>query len=137
MSSHPGTRVRLLLVPALAAAAVIFACRPNETVEGQARDAKIKTQIKSKLASEVGAATITALSVDVTNGVVTLAGPVHSADEKARAVAAARAVEGVVSVNDALQVQAEAAPVAGMTTAGPATTPVPTVAAPATPAPTP
>lgn len=137
MSFHHPRGVRLLLVPALAAAAVIFACRPNETVEGQARDAKIKTQVKSKLASEVGASTITALSVDVTNGVVTLAGPVHSADEKARAVAAARSVEGVVNVNDALQVQVEPAPVAGMTTAGPGTAPAPTLAPPATPAPTP
>ena len=88
----------------LAAALLLAACRPNESVEGQARDAKIKTQVKSKLASDVGAATLTSVQVNVTNGVVTLAGPVHSADEKARAEAAARTVEGVVSVTNALQV---------------------------------
>ena len=93
-------------VSLLAAVLLITACRPNESVEGQARDAKIKTQIKSKLASDVGATTLTSTQVNVTNGVVTLAGPVHSADEKARAEAAARTVEGVVSVTNALQVLA-------------------------------
>jgi len=110
----------------IAAMFLLAACRPNETVEAQARDAKIKTQIKSKLASDVGAATITAISVDVTNGVVTIAGPVHTEDEKARVASVARSVEGVVSVNDAMQVQAAAPPAAtGMTTAPPAT-PAPT-----------
>ena len=93
-------------VSLLAAVLLITACRPNESVEGQARDAKIKTQIKSKLASDVGATTLTSIQVNVTNGVVTLAGPVHSADEKARAEAAARTVDGVVSVTNALQVLA-------------------------------
>jgi translation elongation factor EF-1beta len=108
------------------AVVALFACRPNETMEGQTHDAKIKTQIKSKLASDVGAGTLTSLSVDVTNGVVTLAGPVHSEDEKSRVEAVAKSVEGVVSVNNALQVQAAPAPAAsGMTTApGGAPTPI-------------
>ena len=95
-----------LLGIALAAALAAPACRPNESLEGQARDAKIKTQIKSKLASDLGAASVTSVQVNVTNGVVTLAGPVHSADEKSRAEASARSVEGVVSVTNALQVLA-------------------------------
>jgi hypothetical protein len=49
---------------------------------------------------------VTSVEVNVTNGVVTLAGPVHSADEKSRAEASARTVEGVVSVTNALQVLA-------------------------------
>ena len=57
-------------------------CRPNETVERQADDAGIKTSIKAKLAADVRFSTLTAVSVDVTNGIVTLAGPVHSEDEK-------------------------------------------------------
>lgn len=123
----PLRRFTRLLLAAICATVVVTSCRPNETVEGQARDTKIKTQVKSKLAADVGAATITALSVDVTNGVVTLAGPVHSEDEKARAEAAAKSVEGVVSVNNALQVQAAPAPAStGMTTSSPAATPVPT-----------
>jgi hypothetical protein len=95
-----------LLAMGIAAALVVSACRPNESVEGQARDAKIKTQIKSKLASDLGAVTVTSVEVNVTNGVVTLAGPVHSADERSRAEASARTVEGVVSVTNALQVLA-------------------------------
>ena len=122
----PLRRFARLLLAALCAAAVVTSCRPNETVEGQARDAKIKTQVKSKLASDVGAATITALSVDVTNGVVTLAGPVHSEEEKSRVEASAKSVEGVVSVNNALQVQTAPAPAStGMTTSTPAAVPTP------------
>lgn len=118
-----------LLGTAIAAALFILlpACRPNESVEGQARDAKIKTQIKAKLASDLGAATVTSVEVNVTNGVVTLAGPVHSADEKSRAEASARTVEGVVSVTNALQVLAadvSATPSASTPSMG--TTPVPT-----------
>ena len=90
-----------------------IACRPNQTVEGQAKDAKIKTDIKAKLASDVGAATLTAVSVNVTNGVVTLAGPVHSGEEKSRIESIAKGAEGVVSVNNALQVMPEPAPAGG------------------------
>ena len=122
----PLRRFARLLLAATCATAVVTSCRPNETVEGQARDAKIKTQVKSKLASDVGAATITALSVDVTNGVVTLAGPVHSEEEKSRVEASAKSVEGVVSVNNALQVQTAPAPAStGMTTSTPAAVPTP------------
>jgi translation elongation factor EF-1beta len=118
-------RRKLLAVSILCASTLVFlpACRPNETVEGQTHDAKIKTQIKSKLASDVGAATLTSLSVDVTNGVVTLAGPVHSEDEKSRVEAIAKSVEGVVSVNNALQVQIAPAPAASGMTSAPAATP--------------
>lgn len=114
-------------------------CRPNETVEDQARDAKIKTAIKTKLASDVGAATLTSVSVNVTNGVVTLSGPVHSEDEKGRVESIARSAEGVVSVNNALQVMAAAPPSSGgmttstgstatttTTTSGTSTAPLPT-----------
>ena len=41
-----------------------------------------------------------AVQVNVTNGVVTLAGPVHNEDEKTRAESSARSVEGVVSVDE-------------------------------------
>ncbi len=110
----------------LAAVLAVAACRPNETVEGQARDAKIKAGIKSKLASDVGAATLTSLDVNVTNGVVTLSGPVHNQDEKSRAEAVAKAAEGVVSVNSALQIMGDASGGGGMTSSGaPAPSPSP------------
>ena len=85
-------------------------CRPNQTVERQTDDAGIKTSIKAKLASDVRFSTLTAVSVDVTNGVVTLAGPVHSEDEKQKIEETARSVKGVVNVTNALQVQPEAPP---------------------------
>ena len=96
----------LRLLAALVALAAAF-CRPNESLEGQAKDAKIAAQIKSKLVSQVSASTLTAVDVNVTNGVATLAGPVHSAEESRRIEAVARAVPGVVDVKNALQVIAE------------------------------
>jgi osmotically-inducible protein OsmY len=83
------------------------ACRPTQTVERQTDDSSIKAAIKTKLAADVNLATLTSVSVDVTNGVVTLAGPVHNEGEKMKIVRIARAQKGVVSVNDNLQVQAE------------------------------
>ena len=119
-------RVVTLVAIVAGIAISMAACRPNETAEGQGRDVKIKTSIKAKLASDVGAATLTAVQVNVTNGVVTLAGPVHSADEKSRIESIARAAEGVVSVNNALQVLTEpSAPAAPMTTSLPAAAPTP------------
>ncbi len=93
------------------------ACRPNQTVERQTDDAGIKTSIKAKLASDVRFSTLTAVSVDVTNGVVTLAGPVHSEEEKQKIEEVARAVKGVANVTNNLQVE----PSTGVTPA-PATT---------------
>ncbi len=108
-------RGSLLVAAVLSVAVALAACRPNETVEGQARDAKIKANIKSKLASDVGAATLTSVDVNVTNGVVTLSGPVHSQDEKSRAETVAKAAEGVVSVNNALQIMGDASSGGAMT----------------------
>jgi BON domain len=119
-----------LLVVALALA-VSAACRPAQTLERQTDDAGIKTRIKAKLAKDVGASTITAVEVNVTNGVVTLAGPVSSAQDRMKIEAAARSVEGVVSVTNNIQVTASpaAAP-------QPATSSMPAaVSAPATTAP--
>jgi hypothetical protein len=102
-------------------------CRPSETVEGQAKDAKITAQIKAKLARDVSAATLTSVDVNVTNGVVTLAGPVHSADESGRIESSARSVEGVTRVQNNLQVLSQAPVVsAAVPTTGPAEfTPIP------------
>ena len=120
---------------ALAGAAVLLvcaACRPNQTVERQTDDAGIKTSIKTRLASDVRLSTLTAVSVDVTNGVVTLAGPVHSGEEKAKIEEVVRAVKGVTGVNNNLQIQAE-----GSTIASTAATPGLSGAPPAAPATTP
>jgi len=97
------TRTILTIAGALLLA---LACRPNESLEGQAKDAKIAAQIKSKLASQVGASTITSIAVNVTNGVVTLSGPVHSAAESSQIESVARTVEGVQDVKNTMQVLA-------------------------------
>jgi len=116
------------LVALVCGSALVLACRPNETVERQTKDAALKAQVKAKLASDVGPQTVTAIEVNVTNGVATLAGSVRGDEEKRKAEAAARSVEGIAGVNNNLQVNAvEAAP---SPTPGMATTPV-------TPAPTP
>ncbi len=100
-------------------ATLALACRPNQTVERQTDDAGIKTSIKAKLAADVRFSTLTAVSVDVTNGIVTLAGPVHSSDEKQKIEETARAVKGVVGVTNNLQVE----PSIGVTPAVAAATP--------------
>lgn len=95
------------VVLAFALVPVLVACRPKQTIEGQTEDAKITAAIKTRLASEVGAATLTSVDVNVTNGVVTLAGPVGSEEEKNRIGQVVGSVEGVVSVTNNLQVLAQ------------------------------
>ncbi len=105
------------------------ACRPNQTVERQTDDAGIKTSIKAKLAADVRFSTLTAVSVDVTNGIVTLAGPVHSEEEKQKIEETVRSVKGVVNVTNNLQVEPGGAPAA----APAAATPAPSAPPPVTP----
>ena len=111
------------------------ACRPNQTVERQTDDAGIKTSIKAKLASDVRFSTLTAVSVDVTNGIVTLAGPVHSEEEKQKIEETVRSVKGVVNVTNNLQVETSGAPPVAAATAPAAApvTPVPTTSPAVTP----
>lgn len=97
-------QLQRLSIPILVAGFVFAACRPSQTVGRQTDDAAIKTKIKAKLATDVGASTLTAVEVNVTNGAVTLAGPVASEDEKQRIAAAAASVEGVTSVSNNIQV---------------------------------
>jgi hypothetical protein len=82
-------------------------CRTNESPEAQVDDLKIQAQIKSKLASEVGVDSLPNISVNSTNGIVTLSGQVDSADIKAKAETVAKGVDKVVRVVNALQVAAK------------------------------
>ena len=84
--------------------AMLLACRTNESPEGQVDDLQITAQVKSKLASDVGASSITNVSVNSTNGVVTLSGQVDSPDIKEKAEAVAKSVPKVIRVADTLQV---------------------------------
>jgi hyperosmotically inducible periplasmic protein len=94
--------MRLLIVAS--ALAVLIGCRTNESPEAQVNDAEITAQVKSKLASDVGLTTVTNISVNSTNGVVTLSGQVDSAGEKSKAEADAQGVAKVARVVDNLQV---------------------------------
>ena len=52
---------------------VAVGCRTNETPENQVNDAKILADVKAKLMERLGGSTVTNLSVNATNGVLTLA----------------------------------------------------------------
>jgi osmotically-inducible protein OsmY len=94
--------MRLLLL--LSVVALSFGCRTNESPEGQVNDLEITTQVKSKLPSDVGLSSVTNISVNSTNRVVTLAGQVDSDDAKTKAGALDNAVPKVVRVVNNLQV---------------------------------
>lgn len=89
----------------LAAILVLLSgCRTNESPEKQVNDLEITTNVKSKLASDLGLSTVPNISVNSTNGVVTLSGQVDSAATKAKAEAIAKGVPKVTGVVDNLQV---------------------------------
>ena len=84
---------------------VASGCKTTSSPGRQVDDSSIKTKVKAKLAADVRLSTLTNIEVNSTNGVVTLAGQVHNADERRMAAEVARSVEGVVSVNNELQVE--------------------------------
>ena len=102
-----------LVVAAVASIAMFAAgCNTSQSPNRQLSDTQITTQVKAKLASNVRASSLTNIDVNTTNGVVTLAGQVETADIKSNAAAVAAAVPGVVRVNNELQVASSAASVA-------------------------
>lgn len=86
---------------------LLAGCRTNESPEGQVNDLQITAQVKSRLASDVGLSSVSNISVNSTNGVVTLSGQVDSVDAKTKAEAVAKSVPKVVRVLDNLQVAAK------------------------------
>jgi osmotically-inducible protein OsmY len=86
------------------AMAAMVACRTNESPEAQVDDMKITAQVKEKIASDLGVSTVTNVSVNSTNGVVTLSGQVKTAENKSRAGEVAGGVPKVVRVINVLQV---------------------------------
>src|SRR5260221_2504602 len=91
------------LLPLLLLASLL-GCRTNESPEAQVDDLQIMTQVKTKLASDIGVSSVTNISVNSTNGVVTLAGLVDSADVRAKSEAVAKSVPKVRRVVNNLQV---------------------------------
>jgi osmotically-inducible protein OsmY len=104
--------MKLLLILTISLVALLFGCRTNETPEDRVNDLEITTQLKSKLASDIGVSSVTNVSVNSTNGVVTLSGQVDSAEAKAKAAALASAAPKVVRVVNNLQVVTRKAAIA-------------------------
>jgi hyperosmotically inducible protein len=98
------TRKLGLFVAGVALVATSMACRMNETPSAQVKDAEIAASLKGKLVSDLNASTITDISVNVTNGVVTLSGQVKNPENKQKAEQIAHNVDGVGRVNNELQV---------------------------------
>jgi hyperosmotically inducible periplasmic protein len=92
--------------------AISLGCNTTQSPRQQVEDARITTEIKSKLAKEVSPSSLIDVKVDTTNGVVTLAGQVESTALKENIAEKAAAVRGVVDVNNNLQIEAK--PVSGI-----------------------
>ena len=99
-----GRRYRMRAAILVLLCILVLGCRTNESPEGQVDDLQITAQVKSKLASDVGISSVTNISVNSTNGVVTLSGQVDSSDVKTKAETVAKNVPKVVRVVDTLQV---------------------------------
>jgi hyperosmotically inducible protein len=98
-------RTTLATVAVLALVTLAAGCKTTTSPGRQIDDAAIKTSVKAKLAADVRLSTLTNVEVNSTNGVVTLAGMVKNEQERAMAGDVARSVEGVVRVNNELQVK--------------------------------
>lgn len=99
-------RVPGFLAASVAALIIALAgCSTTQSPGRQVDDASIHTAIKTKLTAD-RFSNITNIDVNVTNGVVTLAGEVPNAKVKTEAEAEARSTDGVVRVINNLQVKA-------------------------------
>jgi len=78
----------------------------GKTVGQKVDDASITAAVKAKLAADQGAATLTGINVDTSQGAVSLTGTVDSEAMKQRAATLAQQVEGVTRVINSLQVRA-------------------------------
>jgi hyperosmotically inducible periplasmic protein len=106
ISSVSGILCTVSLVATLLFAA---ACGTSQSPRSQVDDTAITAQVKTKLASDIGVTSVTDIEVNTTNGVVTLAGQVENEGVRDRAEQITASVEGVVSVNNHLQVESAAA----------------------------
>ena len=95
----------------LAAALALAACASKEEPETKrttgefTNDAALTARVKSAIATDVGARTATAVNVTTYNGTVQLTGFVDNDDQKKRAEAAAKKVDGVRSVKNDVRIK--------------------------------
>jgi osmotically-inducible protein OsmY len=97
-------RRSLGLVAVLAVAVFVSACTTTQSPGTQVDDNTIHAKIKAKLTAE-RFSNIVNVDINVTNGIVTLAGEVPNEKVKMDAEAEARSVEGVKQVINNLQVK--------------------------------
>jgi osmotically-inducible protein OsmY len=90
-----------LLIAALILPVVVSAC--GHTVSTTIDDATITTRVKTALLNEPDIA-IARIEVDTFKGVVTLSGRLKSKEDEAKAIAAARKINGVTDVKSNLQI---------------------------------
>jgi hypothetical protein len=83
----------------------VASCKTTSSPGRQIDDAAIKTSVKAKMAADVRLSTLTNIEVNSTNGIVTLSGQVENESDRAQAAAVARSVDGVVRVNNELQIK--------------------------------
>jgi len=95
----------LQTVAVLVLVAFVAGCKTTSSPGRQVDDVAIKTAVKAKLAADVKLSTLTNIEVNSTNGIVTLSGQVRDESDRVQAVAVARSVDGVVRVNNELQVK--------------------------------
>lgn len=103
--------VATLVLPAYTAASQTKSEQQKEEMKGEEGttnvldDTEITTKVKTKLAADLNIGTVVTIEVNTTNGVVTLAGKVNNEEQKKLAGEIAQGVEGVVKVNNNLQVE--------------------------------
>ena len=98
------TRGILTVAACLTLALVVAGCSTTQTAGKQIDDTTIHAAVKAKLTGD-RFSNIVNIDINVTNGVVTLAGEVPNAQVKADAQAEARSVSGVIRVINNLQVK--------------------------------
>ncbi len=91
-------------VSSVVLAVTIAACSTTQSAGQQVDDSTIHAKVKEKLTAD-RFSNIVNIDINVTNGVVTLAGEVPNPKVKAEAEAEARSVSGVVKVINNLQVK--------------------------------
>jgi len=95
----------LQTVAVLVLVGFVISCKTTTSPGRQIDDAAIKTSVKAKMAADVRLSTLTNIEVNSTNGVVTLSGQVENESDRAQAAMVARSVDGVVKVNNELQIK--------------------------------
>lgn len=95
----------ITMLAAVALALVVAGCTTTQSPGRQIDDNAIHAKVKAKLTAE-RFSNVLNIDINVTNGLVTLAGEVPNAQVKAEADQEARSVAGVVRVINNLQVKA-------------------------------